>query len=444
MVLQRDIPAPIWGWTTPGKEVTVTLNGKSAAAVADADGKWIVKIGPFAAGGPFTLSVQGPESASLEDVLIGDVWIFSGQSNMEMGVHNVNNAKEEIASANFPQIRLFRESWKSAAEPQTHLTGQWQACTPKTIADGHADSWQGFTAIGYFFGRQVHQELNVPIGLVQASWSGTIAQAWVSAEGLKSLPDFAASAEKVKQSGQGGRDTLTAIYNGMIAPLTPAAIKGVVWYQGESNGWQGLQYRSLLSALIKDWRAHFGAGDFTFLIAQIGAKDPVKMPPEPGYAAWAELREAQLLTMQNVPHCGMAVVLDVGAEGLHPKNKQEVGRRLALNALALAYYKKFEFQGPVFKTMEVQGNTIRLKFDHLGGGLEAKGGMLQGFSIAGKDKHFVWADASIDGDSVVVTSPNVAAPLAARYGWAQNPVCNLFNKAGLPASPFRTDWDVKK
>jgi sialate O-acetylesterase len=291
--------------------------------------------------------------------------------------------------------------------------------------------------------------LNVPIGLIHSSWGGTIAEAWTSAEALQKLPDFAERLQQVERIRAAGESSLpanqrrnpnvcTVLYNAMIAPLVPFGMKGVIWYQGESNAGRAYQYRTLLPTLIEDWRNRWGEGAFPFLIVQLANFLPVK--PEPGEDEWAELREAQLFTAQKVPNCGLAVTIDIGdAADIHPKNKQEVGRRLALAALGIAYKRRIEYSGPIYKSYSREGSSIRIRFTHVDGGLVAHGGALQGFAIAGPDRKFVWAQARIEGDTVVVWSPAVSDPVAVRYGWAINPVVNLYNREGLPASPFRTD-----
>jgi len=689
MVLQRDVHDTLWGWTTPGNAVNVRLNRQATRVIAGPDGKWVAKIGPFHAGGPYTLTVKGPQTVTLKNILIGDVWLCSGQSNMEFGVGNLLNAKEEIAHSDHPQIRLFTVARAVSQTPLSLPVGRWQVCGPKTITEGQ---WSGFSAVAYFFGRDLQRDLHVPIGLIHSSWGGTPAEAWTSAEALAPLPDFApvvtalqqvrqdpngfgkttdawyvkhdpGSADKTwadpdldasgwkaitepvsfQQSGlpelagtndivwlrrdfdlpaawagkdltlhlgpvddrdttyingtpvgglndyaaqrdykvpaallKPGRNVLavrvldtggandvggltgkpdalkieavgdpmpavplagpwqvkvggpipaddpapvvpgsdqnapTTLYNGMISPLVPFGLKGAIWYQGESNAGRGKQYQTLLPALIGDWRARFRGGDFPFFIVQLANFDPdLAKHTQPGESGWAEVREAQLLTALHTPKVGIAVTDDIGEAGdIHPKNKQEVGRRLALAAEAITYGQPVEYAGPLYQGMTTEGGKIRLKFTHLGGGLVAKSldigaaliksveaakslapapvqaaktaeavgaakavkaaeaasvtekspaktdekpsekapekaaEKLLGFAIAGADGRFVWADARIeksaDGDTVVVSSPDVPQPTDVRYAWADSPVCNLYNKAGLPASPFRT------
>lgn len=431
MVLQRDQRDPIWGWTTPGQKVTVAAQGKSATATAGADGYWKAVLPALKVGSPIDVTVQGPQTVTFHNVLVGDVWVCSGQSNMEFGVGNLLDPEAEISKANYPNIRLYRVIKKIAMTPQATLTGSWQVCTPDTLrADG---DWGGFSAVGYFFGRDLYQNLNIPIGLVHTSWGGTVAEAWTSAEALKTLPDFQ---EKIASPAKPKFDqnSPTALYNGMIAPLIPYRIKGAIWYQGESNAGRAYQYRSLLPTMITDWRKDWGQGNFPFLIVQLAGW-------EPGGMAWPELCEAQMMTAQKLPDTGIAAALDIGDRtDIHPKNKQEVGRRLALVAERMVYGEKVVDSGPVYKSMKVQGDKIRVNFTHVDGGLVAKGDApLTSFTIAGADQKFVDADAVIDGDTVVVSSPDVPKPVAVRYAWSPFPECSLYNKAGLPAFLFRTD-----
>lgn len=619
-VLQRGKPVALWGWAAPGAEVTVTLAGEglanaSATVTAAANGRWQAALGPFAAGGPYVLGARsGTASVEAKDVLVGDVWLCSGQSNMEMQVATSDNAAEEKKNANWPQIRHIRVERTNVATPQELIRGQWKAATPDNVL--------GFTAAGYFMARKLHQDLQVPIGLVHSSWGGTRAESWTSAEALATLPDQAkaladfqalskrldlqktstgkdfaelitewyavndpgtgatepwstaqldastwtaaalpaqledagaipaawdgtvwlrrtvelpaadagrpamlflgriedaatvwVNGQQVGDSDQPGdrrhpvpakmltagtnsiavrltdvagkcgiigkpeamslipqggtavplagewrvrtgvelnkapalplrlaaRPDVTTLYNGMIAPLVPMSLTGAIWYQGESNAGNAAGYRALLPVMIADWRARFGQGDFPFLIVSLASF--MKREPQPMEQRWAELREAQAMVAKSVPACGLAIAIDIGDErNIHPTNKQEVGRRLALAAEAIAYQQPVVWSGPWYAGMAVEDGRIRLRFDHLGGGLASSDDKpLVGFAIAGEDRVWVWADAVIDGDTVVVSSPTVAKPVAVRYAWANNPACNLMNKAGLPAVPFRTD-----
>ncbi len=619
MVLQRDMKLPVWGWADPGEEVrlSVSWHRMERRTVTDADGKWQFTVTAPPAGGPYELTFKGKNTVTLKNVLVGEVWVCSGQSNMEWPLHSVNNAEQELAAADYPNIRLFTVQKKIADVPESDCTGQWSLCTPETVP--------GFSAVGYFFGRYLHKELGVPVGLINTSWGGTVAEAWTSSDALAKMPAFktqldkmaaaranpdaamkkyenemAAWQKKVEAAGAQGKGCIapdfddsgwktmdlpgrweqtalpnfnglvwfrktvdvpeswsgkklvlqlgpiddqdttwvngvkvgshtgsgqwqalrkydigadvvhagknvivvqvldtggdggiygqpeqmklsladaadakpislagpwrykvgydlaslppqpqapfwvnnpnapTVLYNGMIAPLIPFGIRGAIWYQGESNAGRAHQYRELFPLMITNWRRKWGEGPFPFLFVQLA--NFMAAQPEPSESAWAELREAQFMTLK-LPNTGMATIIDIGeADNIHPRNKQDVGKRLALWALDMAYGRDLVYSGPLYKSMEIKDGKIVLHFDHVDGGLVAKGNDgLKGFAIAGADRKFVWAKAKIEGDTVVVASDKVAEPKAVRYGWADNPTCNLYNKAGLPASPFRTD-----
>lgn len=616
MVLQRDKPCALWGWAKPGGQVSVSLGQPAVRAVADAEGKWQLTLPAHPAGGPHEISIAGAQTLTLHNVMFGDVWICSGQSNMEFGMGMTADSAAEIAAASNPNIRLFAVPKQTALTPvAAPANGRWDICKPETVRVG---AWNGFSAVAYFFGRELQQDLKVPIGLIQTAWGGTPAEAWTSESALKdkmpdfgpklsqlaearaaveagtydyakviagwyqkvdpgenkAAPEFDASGWKTmvlpriwEQSGDpqlarfdglvwfrrevdlpaeaagkagvlhlgpvdnidttwvngalvGGMDNLTLprkynlpagvlkagrnviavrvldygggggipgtpnqmsleisnvpavalagpwqyqiaaslaqtgsfpvripgnanypteLYNGMIAPLVLLAMKGVIWYQGEANGDRSYQYRKLLPTMIEDWRQNWGQGQFPFLIVQLA--NFTASLPQPAEAPWAELREAQWMTAKTVPNTGLATAIDVGeAADIHPTNKQEVGHRLALAARALVYQEKIPYSGPAYDTMKVEGNAIRLNFTNTNGGWVAKDGKpLTGFAIAGANHQFVWADAEVDRNSVVVSSPQVPQPIAVRYAWANNPVCNLGNGASLPALPFRTD-----
>jgi Domain of unknown function (DUF303). len=472
MVLQREMRTPIWGTASPNEEVTVSIDGQVVQTRADRDGRWIVRLNPMKAGGPHELIVQGRNTIRLKDILVGDVWICSGQSNMEWPMTRTNNAQKEIAEANNPNIRLCFVPKTVAAQPRTAVNIRWTTCTPETVA--------GFSAVGYFFGRHLQKSLDVPIGLVNTNWGGTPAEAWTDDETLRSDPDYAAILKRAEDAPatykanlakyeedrakwQAAVDAAKAegkpappqpraptppernpnlasvLFNGMIHPLLPMGIKGAIWYQGESNAGRAYQYRKLLPDMIQGWRTAWGQGDFPFLIVQL-ANYGQNNPNPPG-TAWAELREAQAMTAQTVKNSGLAVTIDIGnPEDIHPTNKQDVGRRLGLIAENRVYGKKdVVYSGPVYKSMSVEGDAIRLRFDHIQGGLEVKGTILRGFTIAGPDQKFVPAEAQVDGNTVVVRAAGVTNPVAVRYGWANSPICNLYNAARLPAVPFRTD-----
>jgi len=428
MVLQRGCPVPIWGWAAKGEEVTVTLADKTLTAKADDDGRWKVVFPKLEVGQPLEMTVRGSSGSlmTLKNILVGEVWVCSGQSNMEMGVGLCNNAKEEVANAKYPDIRLFMVPKVKAELPAKDVHATWKECSPKTIA---ADGWCGFSAAAYFFGRELHKELKVPVGLIDTSWGGTPAEYWTSRNALLANPTLKPLAE-----GE-GMYVNSYLYNGMIAPLVPYAIRGAIWYQGETNVGGAYLYRTLFPAMIADWRAAWGQGDFPFLFAQIAPFPYAPNNPCP------ELWEAQLMTLKSVPNTGMAVTTDIGdVKDIHPKNKQEVGRRLALWALARSYNRPIVCSGPIYRSMAIEGNTIRLNFDHVGGGLAASDGKpLAEFTIAGADQKFVPATATIDGDTIVVRAEGVAKPVAVRFAWRDIAQPNLANKDGLPASPFRTD-----
>lgn len=471
MVLQQGREIPVWGWGEAGEAVTVSLCGKDATTTTGADGKWMTKLPALTAGGPFEMKIVGKNTVTFADVLIGEVWVCSGQSNMEWTVKLSLNPEQEIAAATHPNLRLFTVKKKVIYEPQEDCEGAWAACTPQTV--------EGFSAVAYFFGRELHKQLNVPVGLINTSWGGTPAEAWTDRQTLESDPDLkpivdrwdkimadypkskanwdqvqkawkydvitaeAAGAEAPKNPapnappGPGYFQSATGLYNGMITPIVPYAIQGAIWYQGESNAGYAYQYRTLFPAMINCWRRAWGQGDFSFYFVQLA--NYMERKPEPGDSAWAELREAQSLTL-NYPCTGMATIIDIGdAKDIHPKNKQDVGYRLALNALAQDYGKQITYSGPIFDYMMIEGGKARISFKHTGRGLTMKGDKLEGFSIAGKDRKFVWAAAVIEGDKVVVSSDAVPNPVAVRYAWADNPAANLYNEANLPASPFRTD-----
>ncbi len=601
MVLQRGVKVPVWGTATPGKEITVEIDGMRAGAVTDRDGRWRLWLPALRAGGPYEMVISGDGDVKFTDVLIGEVWFASGQSNMGFTMNGGPlNKEKEIAAANYPKIRLFTVPRRVGRTPKQDLeSGSWAACTPETVAD--------FSAVAYFFGRKIHKDLNVPVGLINCSWGGTPAEAWTSAEMLKSLPayrnwveelekdpvnweedveankqrqakkndiirhsfeglkqgvaklnyddsdwksvaipnwdkdldgivwmrkrinvpkefkkqpvtidlgriqfyaivyfngqkigevtsphfarfdvpgdlvragdneitlrvlhfwakpQFDGPAERMKVTAANGVviDDLAdvwryktglepefpeiknyqgypaSLYNGMVAPVIPYGIAGVIWYQGEANAGKAYDYRSLFKALITDWRIRWEEGYAPFLFVQLA--NYLDRKPDPGEDSWAELREAQLQALA-LPKTGMAVTIDIGeALDIHPKNKQEVGRRLALIAEKMAYGLKVVDSGPIFKSMKIDGKDVELNFDHIGSGLMAKGGTLRGFAVAGADKKFYWARARIAGNQVILRSDKVPHPVAVRYGWASNPDCNLYNKEGLPASPFRTD-----
>ena len=473
MVLQRDAVLPIWGNADAGETVTVALGAQKKKAVAGAEGKWMLRLAPLPAGEALQMTVSGKNKIVIRDVSIGEVWLASGQSNMELRLPRVLNAKAEIAAANFPQIRQFRVGRKIAATPQSAMKGFWQAATPQTA--------QNFTAVGYFFARELHRKLGVPVGIIHASYGGTPAQAWTSETALRSNPNLqqvfddwqktladypqqkadydrqleswkqradaartagkSAPSKPIAPPGPGGKASPSGLYNGMIAPLIPYGIRGIIWYQGESDTRRPKLYRALFPALIQSWRRDWNA-ELPFLFVQLANfHKPQTQPVEDG---WAQLREAQANVL-TLPQTGMAVAIDVGeANDIHYANKQEVGRRLALIALAKQYGQHGEYSGPIFAKLTVEGSRLRVHFTHaeglkIGGADAGNAREIKGFAIAGKDGKFQWAQAEIDGADVVLSSSDVPQPIAARYDWADNPIGNLVNAADLPAAPFRSD-----
>ena len=479
MVLQREMRVPVWGKGVPGEIVAVQIDNKKYTATVDKNGKWMIHTRPLPVGGPYIMKIVGKSKViTLKDILSGDVWICSGQSNMQWPVIRAKDAKKEIAAANYPNIRLFTVRRTVSGKPLDTVHGKWVKCSPATV--------RGFSAVGYFFGRELYKSLkDVPIGLIHSSWGGTPAEAWTRHDYLEANPmfkaildrhakrvkDFPQNLEKYKKDMAEYNKKMAEIkkskikpkkrirrprypysvkhphrpsglYNAMINPLVPYGIKGVIWYQGESNASRAYQYRSLLPAMINSWRKSWNQGDFPFLIVELA--NFTKAQNKPVNSAWAELREAQNMTATKLPACAVASAIDIGEAGnIHPKNKQDVGKRLKLAALKTAYGKDIVFSGPTYKSSEIKGDKIIITMNNIGGGLVAKGGDLKRFAIAGKDKKFVWANAVIKGSTIIVSSPEVKNPVAVRYAWSNNPEgCNLYNKEGLPAIPFRTDsWE---
>ena len=524
MVLQRDQSVPVWGWAEPNEKVTVTAGAVKATSTAGADGKWSVRLqGLKASDQPIDLMVAGKNQITFHDVLVGDVWVCSGQSNMEFnlgggsfGFGGAHNAVEEIPKTNIPTLRLFIVTKKIAFEPQSDCGGSWVVSTPETAPK--------FSAVGYFFAREILKDQKVPVGMIGNYGGGTPAESWTSLEALKTNPalnKIGISFEKYKMDlpeqkkkyvteilpnwqkehdaweaeiGKPYNESLkkwteavalatkageqlpskpqlvkpeskkpiapdlnpcisTVLANGMIAPIVPYAIKGVIWYQGESNADKAKEYETLFPAMITDWRTRWAEGDFPFIWVQLANYMARNSTPIQTVDYWPGLRDAQLKTLK-LPNTGQAVIFDIGqGEDIHPKDKLDVGFRLALAACHVAYGENMVYSGPTFDSFKIEGVGIRLKFKNAGTGLEigvapsTKLGVapeqpaseLKGFAIAGEDHKFVWASARIDGESVIVTSPEVKEPKAVRYGWASNPEVNLYNKENLPASPFRTD-----
>lgn len=426
-VLQRGIAVPVWGTANDGEKVTVRFQKQEVSTTAK-DGKWMVRLAPLKAGGPFTMTINDIE---FKNILVGEVWICSGQSNMAWTVLHTTSGPVDIVRSTNPNIRFFTVPLKASYTPLTSIESQWVACEPATT--------KTFSAVGYYFGRDLQKALDVPVGLINTSWGGTFAEAWTSLDGFKAMPEFASWVADEYAKKADGPNHASVLYNAMINPLVPYAFRGAIWYQGESNAGRAFAYRTLFPGMIKSWRDAWGQGNFPFLFVQLAPY--MKIEDAPQDSAWAELREAQLLTLKASPKTGMAVITDVGDPAdIHPRDKEPVGARLALAARKIAYGQDIVDAGPIYKGMKKRGSSITLYFDNVGGGLVAKDGKLTGFAIAGADQKFVWADARIvDDNKVVVSAPSVANPVAVRYGWANCPVVNLWNKDGLPASPFRTD-----
>jgi sialate O-acetylesterase len=434
-VLQRDQPIPIWGTATANEEVSIALAGQTAKTKAREDGRWKVIMPKLEAGGPHSLVVECKNRVEIKNLLVGEVWLCSGQSNMAWTVSRAKNPQSEIAAADFPKIRMFTVPRGGASEARTDVKGDWQVCSPKTVGR--------FSATAYYFGRKLHQELNVPVGLINSSVGGTPIEFWTSRAAQEKM--FADKKVKViKPSVTTAGKNAGQLYNAMIAPLAPYAIRGAIWYQGERNTKQGDSrlYRFQLPAMIGNWREIWGQGDFPFLWVQLPNFMGQQTKPTET-SGWVLVREGMLKSL-STNNTGMAVTVDVGeARDIHPKNKQDVGLRLALWALAKSYGKELVHRGPLVKSQKIEGGKFVIEFDAAGSQLATAGDQpLKSFALAGEDKNFVWAQAKIDGNTVVVSSPQITKPVAVRYSWAANPIGNLTNKEGLPASPFRTDnWD---
>jgi sialate O-acetylesterase len=427
MVLQRDTAVKVWGTAAPGENVRISVAGKSASGVADAAGNWIVALPPEKAGGPHELKVEGANELRVHDVWFGEVWICAGQSNMQVPLVNATGGEREVGKLGPLGLRLFQVAETPAASRARDVTGRWSIC--------RAEDAKRLSAVAYFFISDLAADLKVPVGLIQAVAGGTPAETWTDVDVMKEDPALEPSrlrAARKLRSKPGG------LFNGMIAPLAPYAVKGVIWYQGESNTGFAAQFRLLFPALIKSWRRAWSRDDLPFLFVQLpGAGEPAA---EPGPSEWADVREAQAQAL-SLPATGMAVAIDVGDVDLHPPRKREVGERLARIARARVYGEtKVVDRGPTFAGMTKENGAIVLRFEHVEGGLKTpKGEKPAGFTIAGDDHRFIGAEARIEGDRLMVKSASIPAPVAVRYGWADNPTCNLFNGAGLPAAPFRTD-----
>ncbi len=466
-VLQQGRPIPVWGWSDPNEEITVEFRGHAETA-SSPNGRWVVRLPSEKAGGPDTLVVRGRNTTlTFTNVLVGEVWVCSGQSNMEWPLNRSDGANEAVANSANDQLRLFTVPKLKAREPIDNFRSQWEVCNPSTVG--------AFSGVAYFFGSELQRARKVPVGLIHTSWGGSPAEVWIRQAYLESDPEFkhdildtypeqlrkfeeslAAWEKEAARARAEGREPIQQrpwglwrpceLYNGMIYPLIPYAIAGVIWYQGESNASRADQYARLFPTLIQSWRGDWGQGDFPFLFVQLAPWDKDRrrsldeIAAKPVDSDWAELREAQLLTLKALPGVGMAVITDVGdKDNIHPTDKRTVGERLALQARGIAYHERIAYLGPIARRVTFSHGHANLYFSFRDGGLVAKGGPLKGFAICGEDREWVWADAQIRGSHVEVSSPQVKDPIAVRFGWADYPVVNLYDKAGLPASPFRTD-----
>lgn len=485
MVVQRDRPVIIWGWAQPGETLTLQLATESRQTKANEQGEWQTTLPTMKAGGPYTLTVTGSSTVRMEDVLVGEVWLCSGQSNMEMGIGACRDAQAEIAAANHPDIRLLMVPNRWTPIPERDQEGTWKVCSPTTVAEG---GWHGFSAAGYYFGRELHRKLGVPVGLIDATWGGTRIEPWTPPEGFAAVPALEREYERVQlgdpradrhrqrleetlkgvdQWLAAAREALTqrtlvpamptypeellpprdvqhatALYNGMLHPLQPFGLRGAIWYQGESNSGEGRLYTEHTKALVGGWRHVFNAPDLAFYYVQIAPYNYGGNPEVIG-----EFWEAQA-EAQSIPNTGMAVINDIGdLKDIHPTNKQEVGRRLALWALARTYGQSdLPCEGPAFKAMTVEGSVARLTFDHAGQGLASRDSKpLTWFEVIDADEGgFVAAEARIDGESVLVSAPGVKRPVAVRFAWSMLAEPNLMNSHGLPASAFRAGTVPKR
>ena len=490
MVLQRQMPVPVWGWAESGEKITVKFGDQEKTATAGADGKWTVRLDALEASdkpAQMTVADGSGKARTLKNILVGEVWLGSGQSNMEMSVGGCLDAQKFIKEADHSKIRLFTVRKDPAGEPQNDVSGRWEVCGPNNVG--------GFSAVAYFFGQRIHKELGVPVGLIHSSWGGTRIEPWTPRCGFAAVKSLASYVKQIDDAPAAYRKQMagaiaqleawlpkakaaladegtvppapqmpqhpldsaggtSGLYNGMIHGLIPYDMRGALWYQGESNGGEGKSYYEKKQALIGGWRQLWGQGDFPFYFVQLASFMNPNTNPEGG-DGWARVKEAQTFSL-SIPHTGMAVLTDIGdARDIHPKNKQDVGERLALWALAKDYGKKdLVYSGPVLKSFKIDAAKVVLSFDHVGGGLmvgkkeglaptqEVKDGELKGFAIQGDDGTWHWADAKIDGSNVIVSSDKVAKPKAVRYAFTSNcEHCNFYNKEGLPAVPFRTDTE---
>ena len=471
MVLQQDTLVKIWGWANPGESIIIQTSWLDKSdpeykTIANENGKWLLKIKTPKAGGPYNVSIKGDNFIELNNILIGEVWLCSGQSNMDMPMKGWKNqpiegAPNDIANSANKSIRLFIVDKKLANSPLDTIGGQWVECTPETLKD--------FSAAGYYFASKLNAETKYPVGAIHSAWGGTVAQAWMRIDYLSTddylMPlvdwyyntnrDWEKACQVAEQNNQpkpskpGGINSAnepSALYNGMIAPINNLTIKGVIWYQGESNVGNSFLYRKMFPKLIQNWRCDFHNNKMPFYFVQIASfsehKPGQQVTPYRGTPrdhGWAHLREAQFMTC-SMKNTGMAVTIDIGqTNNIHPANKKEVGRRLALWALTKDYGMDLDYSGPLYAGYRIEGDKIRIYFDYAEDGLVFRDGVAKGFAIAGHNQHFVWADAVIDGSTVLVFSNQIKEPKSVRYAWDVDPEICLFNKANLPASPFRTD-----
>lgn len=480
MVLQQQLANPIWGWDAPGTDVIVKFAGQTKTAKAGADGKWTVKLDPVPANAkPATISIQGSSAKELQNVLVGEVWICSGQSNMQWNVGSSWDADLEIATAKYPNIRLISVPQVGTQEPQKDFNGAWKECSPETVG--------GFSAVGFFYGRVLHKMLDVPVGLINNAWGGSAAEAWVRRDLLEKDPRFKLlmtnaknneifltsdaakkkydtdlanwkkQADEAKAAGKPftvrapqapegwlrGNARPGNIYNGVLLPAIGYGIKGAIWYQGESNAGRAYEYASLFPFMIQDWRDEWKQGDFPFYWVQLADFMAEKTDAEQATASqWAELRESQTKTQNAIPNGGQAVIIDLGeANDIHPKNKRDVAERLARWALVKDYGMKLPYRSPEFKSAEFNGGKAIVTLDTFGSTLRTVDvSEVKGFVVCGEDKKWTWADAKIIGkDKLEVSAKGVAKPIAVRYAWSDNPICNLYTTDGLPVTPFRSD-----
>lgn len=458
MVLQQGQQNRVWGRATPGSSVDVRIHTQNHQTAADASGNWHVILNPLPVGGPYEMVVRGENEVRIKDILVGEVWICSGQSNMQWSVNASNDADLEHAAARFPRIRMINFPQVGTQEAIWTHDRHWKVCTPDSVGE--------FSAVGYFFARQLYQTLDVPIGMINNAWGGSACEAWIRRDRLASDPQYRPLLERwegmektyqdlsarndlneeEKKTLNGLRGQMTGnarpanIYNGVLKSHLGYGIRGAIWYQGESNAGRAYQYRELFPLMISSWREEWGQGDFPFYWVQLADFRDEK--DQPADSDWAELREAQTMTMARLPNTGQAVIIDIGeGKDIHPKNKVDVARRLARWALAKQYGVRIPYRSPEYRSMERENAKIVLTFDNVDGGWRPFDvNQPVGFAIAGADKRFVWAKAEIRGDQkVAVWSDEVAEPVAVRYGWADNPKCNMFDGAGLPLTPFRTD-----